>query len=259
MREEEMQAEIRRRVIQEAEKADKMKNSDAELEALDEITDFSREEVDRIAKNVRGEMAEKKSFLRSVVIFSVIAFVAVMLIMTIMIVSKYNKMVSLDEDVKRSWGQVENVYQRRADLIPNLVATVQGYMQHERETLQAITEARSRTGSIAGNVFNNPEAFAKFQQTQANLSAALSRVMVVAERYPDLKANQNFLALQAQLEGSENRIAVERKRFNETVQVYNAYIKRFPQVMLAGMMGFGEKAYFKAEKGAENAPKVSFQ
>jgi LemA protein len=173
----------------------------------------------------------------------------------------YNEMVRLDEGVKEKWSQVENVYQRRLDLIPNLVETVKGYAAHEKETFQAVTEARSKVGgvmNVPGQALANPEMFQKFQQAQASLSSALQRLMVVVERYPDLKANENFLGLQSQLEGTENRIAVERKRFNEAAREYNTYIRKFPKVILANMFGFDQKPYFKAEEGADVAPKVKF-
>ncbi|HLP47323.1 MAG TPA: LemA family protein [Candidatus Kapabacteria bacterium] len=173
----------------------------------------------------------------------------------------YNNMVTLDEGVKEKWGQVENVYQRRLDLIPNLVETVKGYAAHERETFQAVTEARAKAGgmvNIGPDILKNPEMFQQYQQAQASLSSALQRLMVVVERYPELKANQNFLSLQDQLEGTENRIAVERMRFNEAARGFNTYIKQFPKVILARMFGFNEKPYFKAQEGAERAPKVQF-
>ena len=173
----------------------------------------------------------------------------------------YNKMVTLDENVSAAWAQVENVYQRRMDLIPNLVETVKGYASHEQETLTALTEARSRAGGVMNvdeDLLNDPEAFARFQQAQDSLGSALQRLLVVTENYPDLKANQNFLALQDQLEGTENRIAVERMRFNEAVQAYNTTIRRFPQSIIANMTGFEKKPYFESSAGAENAPEVKF-
>ncbi len=173
----------------------------------------------------------------------------------------FNTFVTLEENVNQRWAQVENVYQRRADLIPNLVEVVKGYAKHEKETLQAVVEARSKVGGqikVGANILNDPQAFARFQQAQDALSSALQRLMVVVERYPDLKANQNFLELQAQLEGTENRIAVERRRFNEAVQAYNTAIRKFPGNILAGMFGFKEKAYFKAQPGSEKVPKVKF-
>lgn len=177
-------------------------------------------------------------------------------------ISARNGFVSLDEGVKQSWAQVENVYQRRLDLIPNLVATVQGYASHERETLLAVTEARSRVGQITAGgmqaLLQDPNAFSQFQEAQSGLSSALSRLMVVVEKYPDLKANENFLDLQRQLEGTENRIAVERRRFNEVAQQYNTRIRLFPGSLVAGWSGFREKNYFQAESGAAQAPKVNF-
>jgi len=191
-----------------------------------------------------------------------IGIVVFLLIITISnIIGTYNNMVRLDESVKEKWSQVENVYQRRYDLIPNLVNTVKGYAAHEKETFTAVTEARAKAGgtfNISEQVLNDPAMFQKFQQAQSSLGGALQRLMVVMEKYPDLKANQNFLALQDQLEGTENRIAVERKRFNEAARFYNTYIKMFPKVILANMFGFDEKQYFKSTEGAEEAPKVEF-
>lgn len=171
----------------------------------------------------------------------------------------YNNMVKEDESVKTAWSQVENQYQRRMDLIPNLVNTVKGYATHERETLEGVVSARAEATKTSIDPSNlNEEAIKKFQVAQGELSSALSRLMVVLERYPDLKANQNFMELQAQLEGTENRISVERKRFNEVAQSYNTNIRSFPTNILAGMFGFQPKAYFAAETGAEKAPKVEF-
>ena len=171
----------------------------------------------------------------------------------------YNTMVTQDEGVKTAWSQVENQYQRRMDLIPNLVNTVKGYATHEKETLEGVVSARAEATKTTIDPSNlNEESMKKFQAAQGELSSALSRLMLVIERYPDLKANQNFSELQAQLEGTENRISVERKRFNETAQSYNTYIRRFPTNILAGMFGFQPKAYFSAESGAEKAPKVEF-
>ena len=191
--------------------------------------------------------------------------IAIVVILVIIIYSTfagtYNRMVSMDEGVKASWSQVENVYQRRFDLIPNLVETVKGYASHEQETLSAVTEARASAGgvmNISDEVLNDPAAFERFQAAQSELSGALQRLLVVTENYPDLKANQNFLALQDQLEGTENRIAVERKRFNEQVQTYNTYIKQFPRMIIANMSGFDERPYFEASQGADTAPKVEF-
>lgn len=171
----------------------------------------------------------------------------------------YNSMVDKDQAVQNAWAQVENVYQRRLDLIPNLVATVKGAAEFEKTTLTAVIEARASATQVKIDPKNlNAADLQKFQAAQGELSAALGRLMVVAEQYPQLKANQNFLELQSQLEGTENRITVERQKFNDVVQTYNAYIKKFPQVLLAGMYGFNDKAFFTAEKGAEKAPKVEF-
>jgi len=171
----------------------------------------------------------------------------------------YNTMVTLDEGISSQWAQVENAYQRRADLIPNLVNTVKGYADFEKETLIQVIEARSKATSVnidPGNI--TPEAISQFQNAQAGLSSALSRLMVVVERYPELKANQNFLELQAQLEGTENRIAVERRKFNEATRQYNTYIRKFPKNIVAGIFGFDKKTYFEAEEEAKEVPKVEF-
>ncbi len=194
---------------------------------------------------------------------AVIAGVVILigLIMVIYGVKSYNKMVKMDEGVKSAWSQVENVYQRRLDLIPNLVETVKGYAAHEKQTFQDVTEARAKAGgvlNISGQALNNPEQFQQFQQAQNNLSSALQRLMVVVEKYPDLKANENFLSLQDQLEGTENRITVERQKFNTAAQEYNIYIKQFPRVIIANIAGFREKPYFKAQQGADQVPKVKF-
>jgi LemA protein len=171
----------------------------------------------------------------------------------------YNNIVTLEEGVAGQWSQVENVYQRRADLIPNLVNTVKGYADFEQETLTQVVEARAKATSTTIRADNlSPEGLQQFQQAQDGLGSALSRLMVVAERYPDLKANQNFLELQAQLEGTENRIAVERKKFNDAVQSYNTTIRRFPGNLTAMLFGFDTKGYFEASAGAEKAPEVKF-
>jgi LemA protein len=170
-----------------------------------------------------------------------------------------NSMVSMDEGVQSQWSQVENVYQRRADLIPNLVNTVKGYAAHENQTLTEVVEARAKATSV--NI--NPEkldaqSLQKFQEAQDGLSSAIGRLMVVVEKYPDLKANQNFLDLQAQLEGTENRIAVERRNFNEAAKAYNTLIRQFPANIIAGMGNFEKKDYFKSTEGSEKAPEVKF-
>jgi LemA protein len=171
----------------------------------------------------------------------------------------YNTMVTLDERVEGQWAQVENVYQRRADLIPNLVNTVRGYAAHERETLEGVVEARAKATSVNVDPTNlTPEALQQFEQAQQGLSSALSRLMVVVERYPDLKANQNFLELQTQLEGTENRIANERRIFIELVRDYNTTIRQFPRNIYASMFGFDRKPTFQAREGADVAPVVTF-
>jgi LemA protein len=171
-----------------------------------------------------------------------------------------NEMVRLDEDVKQKWAQVQNVYQRRFDLIPNLVETVKGYAKHERETLQAVIEARSKVGGVVNLDAKDltPENLARFQEAQNGLSGALQRLMVVVEQYPNLKANENFMKLQDELAGTENRISVERMRYTESVQMYNRYIRSFPQFLLAGLFRFGERPQFAAADAAQQAPKVQF-
>jgi LemA protein len=172
----------------------------------------------------------------------------------------YNSLVGLDESVRSAWSQVESQYQRRADLIPNLVNTVKGYAQQEKDVLLGVTEARAKVGQITvtKDVLEDPDAFSKFQAAQDQLSGALSRLLAVAENYPNLKSNENFMALQTQLEGTENRIAVERNRYNQSVQTFNTTIRRFPASLIAGFTGFREKQYFKAKEGSENAPEVKF-
>ncbi len=189
----------------------------------------------------------------------IIVIVVVLIGIYSMFKGTYNDMVTKGEQVSAQWSQVENVYQRRADLIPNLVNTVKGYATHEKETLEGVVQARAKATSVNIDANNlNPQALQNFQQAQDGLSGALSRLMVVVEKYPDLKANQNFLDLQAQLEGTENRIAVERRKFNEKVRDYNTYIKTFPNNIYAGMFGFTQKPYFKAAQGSDKAPEVKF-
>lgn len=189
-----------------------------------------------------------------------VAILLIALILFFWAVSKYNSLVALNEEVNKSWSQVENQYQRRYDLIPNLVETVKGVASFEKETYTAVTEARAKVGQIqlTPQILEDSKAFERFQAAQDNLSSALSRLLVVAENYPQLKANENFLQLQAQLEGTENRISVERRRYNESVRNFNTTIKRFPTNIMAGIFGFREKAYFTAATGAEEAPKVKF-
>lgn len=192
--------------------------------------------------------------------------VAVVVILAVIVgismAGTYNKLVTLREDTNSKWAQVENQYQRRADLVPNLVATVKGAAEFEKETLEAVTQARASVGRAQitpGQAPTDPAALAQFEQAQNSLGAALQRLLVVVERYPELKANANFRDLQAQLEGTENRIAVERMRYNESAQAFNTTLKRFPTNLMAGMLGFKEVAYFKATTpGAAQAPNVQF-
>ena len=185
--------------------------------------------------------------------------VGIVIVLAAMFVKPYYKMVQKDEECSKAWANVENAYQRRMDLIPNLVKTVQGAADYEKGTLTEVIEARAKATSVQVDPSNlTEESLAKFQAAQDQLSSALSRLMVVVERYPELKANQNFLELQAQLEGTENRIAVERGKFNETVNDYNSYIRRFPNNIVAGMFNFDKKGYFKATEGADKAPDVEF-
>lgn len=170
----------------------------------------------------------------------------------------YNNLVIKDEGVKTAWSQVENQYQRRTDLIPNLVSTVKGYSIHEAETLEAVVEARAKATQTQVNV-NDANSFSQFQVSQDSLSSALSRLMVVVEQYPDLKADQSFLELQAQLEGTENRISVERKNYNETVMEYNIAIRQFPKNMIAGMFGFEKANLFETQEGSDEVPIVDFE
>lgn len=191
-----------------------------------------------------------------IILIVVIAFIVILVSWGTRI---YNNLVTQDENVGKAWANVENVYQRRADLIPNLVATVKGVADFEQQTLTAVIEARAKATSVNVNPANlDAQSLQQFQAAQDGLSSALSRLMVVVERYPELKATQNFMELQAQLEGTENRISVERMKFNETAQAYNTYIRRFPATVFAGMFGFEKKAYFEAQEGAETAPKVEF-
>ena len=174
---------------------------------------------------------------------------------------KYNMLVGLEQEVDKQWAQVENVYQRRADLIPNLVSTVKGAAEFEKETLESVIEARARASQVNISATSAPQTaqqLKQFQQAQGELSSALSRLLVTVERYPEIKANANFRDLQAQLEGTENRIAVERKRFNEAAQGFNTAVKRFPTVLFAGLMGFQPKPYFEATSGAERPPEIKF-
>jgi LemA protein len=187
-----------------------------------------------------------------------IALVVVLVIVAMAVAGSYNRLVKLEEGVKSAWGQVENVYQRRADLVPNLVETVKGAAAFERDTFTAVTEARARVGQVNIGKVPTGEELQRFQSAQDGLSSALSRLLVVVEKYPDLKATANFQELQAQLEGTEHRIAVERRRFNEAAQAFNTARRSFPTVLVAGILGFAEKPYFQAAPGSDQAPKVQF-
>ncbi len=187
-----------------------------------------------------------------------VVVVVVLVILGVSVMASYNRLVTLEESVKTAWSQVENVYQRRADLIPNLVETVKGARDFERETLTAVVEARAKVGQVNFTGVPDAQQFQRFQEAQKGLSSALSRLMVVVERYPELKATQNFRDLQVQLEGTENRIAVERRRFNEAAQAFNTARRRFPTVIIANLFGFNERPYFQATEGAEKPPAVKF-
>ena len=185
--------------------------------------------------------------------------VGILVLVVLWAIGGYNGMVKMDEQVQNSWANVETQYQRRADLIPNLVSTVKGYAKHEQQTLEDVVKARSEATQLKVDAENlTPEKLAAFQKAQSGVSSALGRLLAVAENYPDLKANQNFLELQSQLEGTENRITVARKDFNDTAKSYNQAIRQFPKNILAGLFGFEKKSYFEAEAGSEKAPKVEF-
>ena len=188
-----------------------------------------------------------------------LAVLGVILFAALSLAGTYNGLVKMDEGVNQAWAQVENVYQRRLDLIPNLVETVKGYAAHEKSTFVEVTEARSRAaGSLSPDAINDPAKFAQLESSQTALSSALGRLMVVVEKYPDLKANENFLSLQAQLEGTENRISVERGRFNEAAQAFNTSFRQFPRNVIGALFGFHVKEYFKSQPEAGKAPVVKF-
>ena len=185
--------------------------------------------------------------------------IGVIILVVIWAIGINNKMVTMEENVSKAWGNVENVYQRRADLIPNLVNTVKGYAAHETSTFEAVLNARAKATSITVNPEDmTAEQLKEFQKAQNEVGGALGRLIAISESYPELKANENFKELQAQLEGTENRIAVERRNFNESANGYNTFIRKFPQSIIAGMRGFEKKPYFEAEEGANKAPKVEF-
>ena len=197
-------------------------------------------------------MAKKKLSVTAIVLI-------VVAVIVVWGIGAYNSLVKNEEGVKSAWSQVENVYQRRADLIPNLVATVKGYATHESATLEGVVEARAKATQMTVNVDDlSEEKIAEFQKAQGELGSALGRLMAITEAYPDLKANENFRDLQAQLEGTENRIAVERKAYNQVAQEYNTSIRVFPRNIIASVFGFKVKGYFEAEEGAQTAPKVEF-
>ena len=196
--------------------------------------------------------------MKGVLAGCVVVLVGVVLVVGIAVAGSYNRLVNLDEGVKSAWGQVENVYQRRADLVPNLVETVKGAAAFEKDTFTAVTEARAKVGQVTMGKVPDAQEMQKFQAAQDGLSSALSRLLVVVEKYPDLKATANFRDLQAQLEGTENRITVERKRFNDAAQAFNTTRRRFPTVVVASLFGFAEKPYFQAAAGADKAPQVKF-
>ena len=190
---------------------------------------------------------------------SIIIIIAVVAVIVIWAVSMYNGLVTMDESVNSQWANVETQYQRRADLIPNLVNTVKGYASHEKETLEGVVEARSKATQMQVNANDlTPEKLAEYQKAHGAVTSALGRLLAITENYPDLKANQNFLELQAQLEGTENRINVARTNFNNAAQAYNTAIRRFPKSLFASMFGFDKHAYFEAAEGTETAPTVSF-
>mgnify|MGYP002648599589 CR=1 FL=1 len=190
---------------------------------------------------------------------STIIIIVVVALLAIWGVSGYNGLVTMDENVSGQWSNVETQYQRRADLIPNLVNTVKGYASHEKETLEGVVEARSKATQMTVDANDlTPEKLAEYQKAQGAVTSALGKLLAITENYPDLKANQNFLDLQTQLEGTENRIAVERRKFNDAAQQFNTYIKMFPRNLLAGMFGFAPIGYVEAQPGAEVAPKVEF-
>ncbi|MCO5268578.1 MAG: LemA family protein [Brumimicrobium sp.] len=196
--------------------------------------------------------------MKKALIIGAILVILIIFVSSVFIIP-YNNMVNMEENVTKQWSQVENVYQRRADLIPNLVATVKGYAEHEKSTLEGVVSARAKATSINISADNlSEESIEKYQAAQGELSQALGKLLMIQENYPELKANENFRDLQAQLEGTENRITVERMKFNEEAQKYNTYIRSFPKNMIAGMFGFEKKPYFKAKEGADEAPTVQF-
>lgn len=206
--------------------------------------------VQMILKNNKFISIMKKTIIGIVIVIAIIAIYSV---------SSYNSMVTLDEQVGTAWSNVENQYQRRTDLIPNLVNTVKGYATHEKETFDAVVEARAKATQMNINIDDlTSEKLADYQRLQGEIGSALGRLLAVSENYPELKANENFQTLQAQLEGTENRISVERRKFNEVARNYNTTIRRFPKNIFAGLFGFEKRPYFEAEEGSEKAPEVKF-
>lgn len=204
-------------------------------------------------KAINNQLISKAMKKSTIIILAAVAIVAIWGI------TGYNGMVKADEAVSTAWSNVENQYQRRADLIPNLVNTVKGYAAHEKETLDAVISARTRATQVTVDADNlTPEKLQEFQKAQGEVGSALGRLLAITEAYPELKANQNFLELQAQLEGTENRISVERRNFNDAAKSYNTSIRTFPRNLLAGMFGFEKRPYFEAQEGAEKAPEVQF-
>ena len=197
--------------------------------------------------------------MKKPVVITLVVVAAIIAAIALWAMTGYNGLVSADETVSTAWSDVENQYQRRADLIPNLVNTVKGYAAHEKETLEAVVSARTRATQVTVDADNlTPEKLAEYQKAQGEVGAALGRLLAITEEYPDLKANQNFLELQAQLEGTENRISVERRNFNEAAKEYNTSIRKFPKNILAGMFGFEKRPYFESQEGADKAPAVEF-
>ena len=197
--------------------------------------------------------------MKKPVVITLVVVAAIIAAIALWAMTGYNSLVSADETVSTAWSDVENQYQRRADLIPNLVNTVKGYAAHEKETLEAVVSARTRATQVTVDADNlTPEKLAEYQKAQGEVGAALGRLLAITEEYPDLKANQNFLELQAQLEGTENRISVERRNFNEAAKEYNTSIRKFPKNILAGMFGFEKRPYFESQEGADKAPAVEF-
>mgnify|MGYP000280450328 CR=1 FL=1 len=194
-----------------------------------------------------------------IIVIAVIPVIAIIAVIAIYFTSTYNSMVAQEEAVSTAWSNVENQYQRRSDLIPNLVNTVKGYATHEKETFDAVVSARAKATQTTVSIDDlTPEKMQAYQRAQGEVGSALSRLLAVTENYPELKANENFKELQAQLEGTENRISVERRKFNETVRGYNTAIRKFPRNIVAGMFGFEKHPYFEAEEGSEKAPEVKF-